>query len=118
MRPSTRVALHKFAMMCGMFLCFGIAMEIYGQLKLNIALQPLWVNLVAYIGPILFGMYLGYWLLSRIPLVCPKCRSRVEVRREVRSWWRMPRYEYWCATCARDMLAEHHRAITTGFRCR
>jgi hypothetical protein len=109
MRPATHIAAQKLAMMCGMFLCFGVAMDVYNRLKLNIAIQPLWVNLVAYIGPLLLGMYLGYWLLSRVPMVCPACRGRVKFRREVTSWWRMPVYQYWCEACGRDVQADHHR---------
>jgi hypothetical protein len=91
-----------------MFVCFGIAMAAYNRFNLNIALQPLWVNLVAYISPLLLGAFLGYWLVSRVPLVCPTCRGRIERRKHVTSWWRMPTYRFWCEACQRDGLEGIH----------
>ena len=108
MRPSVHIALMKLAMMCGMFLCFGVAMAAYNRFQLNIALQPLWVNLVAYVGPLLLGMYVGHWLVCRVPLVCPTCRGRITRSKEVTSWWRAPVYRYWCAGCQRDALDDFH----------
>jgi hypothetical protein len=105
MSPRSHIALQKLGMMAGAFLAFGIAMSAYNDGRVNLPLMPLWVNLLAYIGPLLAGGWLGFFLVGLLPISCPNCRGPVQYRScATSSTWRMSKWVYWCKNCERDVV--------------